>query len=263
MKQRAITLFLVLGCAAFGAAGFFTYAAGDRNAPEIKVEKRDISYTEGEAYDALLAGVTAKDDVDGEITDRVFVDRVVDMGNGKAVVYYGVLDAGNNVGTAKRTVTYTALEKEADADGEDAEGTDGAEEEAQDKKAEESADEKDTEEKTDKEKEKADKDKEDKDKEDKDKKEADAGEELKPNGASPAIALTKKKATIKKGETFDKLSVVKDAVDDKDDRSTLYQHIHADGQVDTNRAGTYKITYYVTDSDGNASEAQVFTLKVE
>ena len=88
-------------------------------------------------------------------------------------------------------------------------------------------------------------------------------EELKPDGERPAIALTQSEMTIKKGESFDPLSVVKQVVDDKDDRNTLYQRISADGKRDTNKAGTYSIRYYVKDSDGNTSEVKELTLTVE
>ena len=50
------------------------------------------------------------------------------------------------------------------------------------------------------------------------------------------MALTTDQMTIKAGEAFDPLSVVRDAVDDKDDKNTLYQHIHTDGTYDVRQA---------------------------
>ena len=88
-------------------------------------------------------------------------------------------------------------------------------------------------------------------------------EELKPDGSRPAIALAQSEVTIKRGESFDPLSVVKGVVDDKDDRNRLYQRISADGERNTNKAGTYSIRYYVKDSDGNTSDVKELTLKVE
>ena len=69
--------------------------------------------------------------------------------------------------------------------------------------------------------------------------------------------------TIKAGQAFDPLSVVQGAVDDQDDTTELYQNIHADGTYDVKTRGTYEIRYYVTDSDGNASDPHIFTLTVE
>ena len=69
--------------------------------------------------------------------------------------------------------------------------------------------------------------------------------------------------TFNVGDTFDPLSIVKGVVDDKDDTNTLYQNIHADGQYNLRARGTYEIRYYVTDSNGNASDPHLFTLTVQ
>lgn len=235
MKQRIITLLLAAGCVAFGIVGALVYMAEDHTAPKITIEKEDLSYEEGEDYDALMRGVSAKDNRDGDLSDEVFVDKIVSLENGKAMVYYGVMDQQNNVGTAQRKIDYVAAEAETSVA--------SAEEQSEEQKND--GENKDNED--------------DKNKDDKDNKK----DELKPDGERPAIALTKEKMTIKAGETFDVLSVVENAVDDKDDRSTLYQHIHVDGKYSTRTKGTYKISYYVTDSDGNASEKQKFTLTVK
>lgn len=236
MKQKIITLLLAAGCVAFGIVGSLVYMAEDHTAPKITIEKEALSYEEGEDYDALMRGVSAKDNRDGDLSDEVFVDKIVSLENGKAMVYYGVMDQQNNVGTAQRRIDYVAAEPEMFVPS--LEGQ--SEEQKNDRETSVDAQTEDN------------KDNED-DKED----------ELKPDGERPAIALTKEKMTIKAGETFDVLSVVENAVDDKDDRSTLYQHIHVDGKYSTRTKGTYKIIYYVTDSDGNASEKQKFTLTVK
>lgn len=233
MKQRVVTLLLALGCAALGVIGFFVYAGQDHEAPDITVKKESISYTEGEDYEVLMKGVSAKDNIDGDITSKVFVDKIVPTQKGKAVVYYGVMDESQNVGTARRAISYTPTESEEKFI------------ETEEEVLKEDADEQD-----------ADTAKADK------KKEKDE-EELKPDGKRPAMALTETEVTIKTGETFDPLSIVEDAVDDKDDKNTLYQHIHADGTYDTKKKGTYQIRYYVSDSDGNTSTPQMVTLTVE
>ena len=87
--------------------------------------------------------------------------------------------------------------------------------------------------------------------------------ELQPDGVRPAMALTTDQMTINVGDTFDPLSIVKGVVDDKDDTNTLYQNIHADGQYNLRARGTYEIRYYVTDSNGNASDPHLFTLTVQ
>ena len=46
-------------------------------------------------------------------------------------------------------------------------------------------------------------------------------------------------------------------------KDTLYQRISANGSYDTATPGTYTIEYFVTDSSGNTSDPQIFTLKVQ
>ncbi len=237
MKQRLLTMALLAGCIVMGAAAFLLNAGQDRKAPRITIEDEEISYAEGDEYDALLKGVSAKDNRDGDVTDEIFVEKIVPAKEGYAEVYYGVTDSNHNVATAHRTVSYT--------------------EEAS-KKEEENEPETDSEESTAKEK------TEEETKEPGNDEDSDAEEEeLKPDGSRPAIALTQSEVTIKKGESFDPLSVVKGVVDDKDDRNRLYQRISADGERNTNKAGTYSIRYYVKDSDGNTSDVKELTLKVE
>ena len=111
MNQRVVTGLLTAGCIALAGVGYMTYKNQDRTAPEIKVDRSEkIAYTEGEDYGKLLEGVTAQDDKDGDLTSEVFVEKVVPVSKKKAVVYYGVTDKANNVGTASREVTYQAAE---------------------------------------------------------------------------------------------------------------------------------------------------------
>lgn len=85
----------------------------DRTAPVIKVEKSAITYKEGEDYDKLMEGIVAKDNKDGDITDRVFVDKILKREDRKkAIVRYAVIDQAKNIGIAERKVTYEAKEKE-------------------------------------------------------------------------------------------------------------------------------------------------------
>ncbi len=41
------------------------------------------------------------------------------------------------------------------------------------------------------------------------------------------------------------------------------QHMHVEGEYDAKNAGTYNLLIYVTDTEGNSSEKQSFTLTVE
>ena len=77
------------------------------------------------------------------------------------------------------------------------------------------------------------------------------------------MALVTESVKIRAGDTFDPISLVWGVVDDKDGADILYQHIHAEGEYNTQAPGTYEIRYYVSDSDGNTSDPQIITLTVE
>ena len=260
MNQRVVTGLLTAGCIALAGAGYMTYKNQDRTAPEIKVDQSEkIAYTEGEDYGKLLEGVTAQDDKDGDLTSEVFVEKVVPVSKKKAVVYYGVTDKAKNVGTASREVTY-----------QEAEDSDAAEETAQDTASE------DTTQKTDEKSEKKTKKKSKKAKAKKTAEEKKAEETtqdaaaadqqsgiLQPNGTRPTMKLAGEAKTIVRGTSFNALNDVTDAVDDKDDRDTLFRRLHIDGNYNVNQAGTYTLQYYVQDSDGNTSDPITFTLTVQ
>lgn len=268
MNQRVVTGLLTAGCIALAGAGYMTYKNQDRTAPEIKVDQsKKIAYAEGEDYGKLLEGVTAQDDKDGDLTSEVFVEKIVPVSKKKAVVYYGVTDKANNVGTASREVTYQV-----------AEGSDAAEDTAEDTASEDMSE--DTTQKTDeksakKTKKKSKKAKTKKTAEDKKAEETtqDAAAEqqsadqqseaLQPNGTRPAMKLAEEAKTIARGTSFNALNEVTDAVDDKDDRDTLFRGLHIDGNYNVNQAGTYTLQYYVQDSDGNTSDPITFTLTVQ
>lgn len=248
MKQRLITSVLLLGCVAVGAVGVLAYKKQDRTAPVITVSDKKMSYTAGDPYDQLLEGVTATDNKDGDLTDEVFVDRVVPTSKKKAVVYYGVMDKSNNVGTARKTVTYhgdnnmgSDAEDIAPADNADAENAtqpdqsaDQEQKDADKQQADQQADQPDA-----------------------------TTDDLKANGEKPAMSLTATSETIARGSNFNATSMVKDVVDDKDDRDTLFRQLHVDGTYDITKSGTYELTYYVQDSDGNTSDPITFTLTVQ
>ena len=228
MNQRVVTGLLTAGCIALAGAGYMTYKNQDRTAPEMKVDQsKKIAYTEGEDYGKLLEGVTAQDNKDGDLTSEVFVEKVVPVSKKKAVVYYGVTDKAKNVGTARREVTYQT-----------AEDSDAAEETAQDAAAadEQSIDEQSIDQQS---------------------------AALQPNGTRPAMKLAEETKTIARGTSFNALNEVTDAVDDKDDRDTLFRGLHIDGNYNVNQAGTYTLQYYVQDSDGNTSDPITFTLTVQ
>lgn len=227
MKQRVITLGLAGGCIVFMIIAFIVNAGRDDEAPEITVEKGEVTYTEGDSYEALLDGVSAEDDSDGDLSDKVFVDKIVQTGENSAVVYYGVMDSHNNVGTAKKKIAYRT--SESDEAGVEEDQTDQADPAGENPASQDIV----------------------------------PQETLQPDGVRPVMALVADTMTIGVGGEFDLIGVVRDIVDDKDDRDTLYQRISAEGAYDVNTPGSYDIRYYVIDTDGNTSDPHVFTLVVQ
>lgn len=247
MKQRLLTVVLLAGCVILGVITCVMYAGQDRKPPVISTEKMDITYREGDNYSALLEGVTAKDNREGDLTDQIFVDKIVPLEDGKAVVYYGVMDKKKNVGTATRVITYESVDKteQSSTDGEGAENDDTrkADQDAEAKKAEQQkkADAKKAEQK----------------------KAEENQDDLTPEGENPVIALNTDHVEIPAGSEFDPLSAVKGVADTYDDADTLSQQISIEGEYDTNTPGDYELSYYVTDSDGNTSEVKTLTLTVK
>lgn len=241
MRQRLLTLYMVVGCVVLAAASLIVTVAQDKTAPVITIEdqKKEITYKEGDGFDELLADVTAKDNRDGNVTDKIFVDSITPISDGKrALVQYAVIDKSNNVGVKTRIVNYEGSEQ----GGEDTTQTE-EEETIQKEPTEENETEK--EEKTE------------------ETKNTEEQGELEPNGASPAIRLKESSQTIRSGETFDLLSVVDKVVDAQDDTSTLFRRIHVDGEYNTSVPGTYTIYYYVMDTNNNTSNIEEFKLTVQ
>ena len=48
MKQRVIWMMMAAACVILGAVSVFIYISKDHTPPEISIEKRDITYTEGD-----------------------------------------------------------------------------------------------------------------------------------------------------------------------------------------------------------------------
>lgn len=223
MNQRVVTGLLTAGCIALAGAGYMTYKNQDRTAPEIKVDQ-----SEKIAY-------TEGEDY-GKLLEGVTAQDDKDGDLTSEVFVEKVVPVSK-----KKAVVYYGVTDKAKNVGtasrevtyQEAEDSDAAEETAQDAGAadEQSADQQSA--------------------------------ALQPNGTRPAMKLAEDAKTIARGTSFNALNEVTDAVDDKDDRDTLFRGLHIDGNYNVNQAGTYTLQYYVQDSDGNTSDPITFTLTVQ
>lgn len=223
MNQRVVTGLLAAGCIALAGAGYMTYKNQDRTAPEIKVDQ-----SEKIAY-------TEGEDY-GKLLEGVTAQDDKDGDLTSEVFVEKVVPVSK-----KKAVVYYGVTDKAKNVGtasrevtyQAAEGSDAAEETAQDAAA---ADEQSTDQQS---------------------------AALQPNGTRPAMKLAEEAKTIARGTSFNALNEVTDAVDDKDDRDTLFRGLHIDGNYNVNQVGTYTLQYYVQDSDGNTSDPITFTLTVQ
>ena len=241
--KKGLVAMLFLACAALLAGNVVVYIGEDRNGPEISVPQEEITYVAGTDTSALLNGVTAQDDRDGDVTDTVTIESIIPNANqtGASVVYVAK-DSKNNVTKETRTILYSTDANQAAAQA-------AAEQVAADQAAAEQAAQGDA-----------------------------AGESAQTtdDGAaqneaaiaalsaeSPRIYLTQYSVELERGAELNELSYVQDISDDEDSRDELYQGIRISGEVDTNTPGEYTLEYHVVDSDGNNSNAAQLRVTVK
>ena len=102
-----ISVFLVVAVA---FSVFFCYdrLAVDHTAPKIISDGLPLEVSVNATDKELCAGLTAYDNVDGDITDRIIVRRVSRLsGANSAYVYYAVFDSSSNYCVFNRTIYYT------------------------------------------------------------------------------------------------------------------------------------------------------------
>lgn len=102
MNTRIAVIGFAAADAILIAVGAFLYHGEDRMSPVIRFEEGELIYSEGMEESALLEGVSAVDDRDGDITDAVIVEKVSTTANGNVIVTYAVTDSSNNVAKKSR-----------------------------------------------------------------------------------------------------------------------------------------------------------------
>lgn len=80
----------------------------DRTVPQITIADGILEVGLDVTTDDLLQGVTAYDEKDGDITDKIIVESISRFVKpGTSVVRYAVCDSNNHVASAARTIVYT------------------------------------------------------------------------------------------------------------------------------------------------------------
>ena len=243
MRKWLVALMIVLSVALGGAVVGIRFMA-DRKGPEISfVGDKKTVYSSDMTDEELLEGVTAKDDKDGDVSNSLRVEGVFAKEENQVYVSFVAKDSSNNV-----TKRQFAMESGKKDDKETQEEKTEKAEEAESEAAEEaSADEKKVEELT--------------PAEETAKREQEKIDAMDPG--APKFYLTTYYLEIPVGTSVDQLSYVSDIQDDVDATNTLYRQIQIEGNVDSNTPGTYELTYYVVDSNGNESNRAVLTIVVQ
>ena len=106
-----ITLFLTVSVA-FSAFFLYDRTMMDHEAPMIYCDGAPVRVSVHASEEELCSGLTASDNVDGDLTDRIIVRRVSQLyGSSSALIYYAVFDSSSNYCTFSRGVTYTDYRK--------------------------------------------------------------------------------------------------------------------------------------------------------
>lgn len=107
-RIRAITVLLFVVVAAFyGVSTYFSRYVEDRTAPVLLSDSQVLELSVKDGEDALLSGLTATDDRDGDITHQIFVEHssgLIDRNTIK--VTYAVFDSSDNLAKLSRYVRY-------------------------------------------------------------------------------------------------------------------------------------------------------------
>lgn len=110
--QRITVVLFILVLAVYIGTQYYYSNFVDRTSPRLTCDSETLELSIKDPESALLTGITASDDVDGDITDRVEIQGVSQLINSDtAKVSYVVFDSSNNMATCTRYVRYTDYQK--------------------------------------------------------------------------------------------------------------------------------------------------------
>ena len=111
LERVTLILFAVV-LAAFAVLTVYQKIILDTTPPQISCDSQVIDISVADPESALLQGVTARDNRDGDLTGAIMVKGVTGLiTDDTAKVTYVVFDAANNMASCQRTVHYTDYEK--------------------------------------------------------------------------------------------------------------------------------------------------------
>jgi len=112
-KEKIAGMALMVMNIALIAAGIVLYLSMDRKEPSFEFQAMDIIYEEGMDTSRLLDGIRAYDNKDGDITDKIVVEKLIENRElDSVVVIYGVSDEAGNVAKCSREFPAVFKEKQ-------------------------------------------------------------------------------------------------------------------------------------------------------
>ncbi len=289
-----LNIILIAGCVVL-------FLGRDRKAPAISFSENDLIYYNGIDNEKLLQGVTAMDAKDGDVSDRIVVEKIVQNKNeNRAVVYYAVTDLDGNAAKASRVFEAVkestgnamkdigmagfdgdmdeALSNEAEGMAPAITGNGEVQEDAGDMQEEEGEDAQaesfpsmspspsvsptpDAEEQRRKEQEEADRQAEEEQRQQEEARRK-AEEEAAAKAGNPKIILKNTTVNTTAGQLPAWIDAIGSFQDDKAGYETLFKNLKA-SKYDVNAKGDHAVTLTTTDSDGNVSDPVTVTVHVK
>ena len=109
LLRMLVAVLFAASAVLLGVSSVHQYLTTDRTYPTITCPADTLSVSVADGEDALLAGVTAYDEKDGDLTSEIMVDVAL-RGKGSAEVTYVVTDSDDHVAYAVRSLQYTDYE---------------------------------------------------------------------------------------------------------------------------------------------------------
>lgn len=260
MKVKYIGILLVILDVALLSGIGYLYYQQDHTAPHIKVEETTLVYEEGMEESQLLEGITAYDSVDGDVTARVVIEKIVtDIQKEKATITYGAVDSSGNISKDTRTIRMKVEEVEEPSEEEstieehsnESEGSTADNKPVQTDKSEQNNKQEQTAKPT------------QKNKSEQTTKPAQTSAQTAGSKQGPSIKFRDNRVKISVGGKPAWVNIIEGLYDDKDDYVTLFKTIKVSGNYDKSKPGKYQVQVTVTDSDGNESNAYPVEIVVE
>lgn len=291
MKQSKILVIAVIAVdLILAVVCMIAYFGEDRNCPEFRFQTDEYIYTYEGGESKLLENITAYDDRDGDISERIVIEKITENRESSTiVVYYAVSDSAGNVAKISRVFVADFREQESSA-GESAEALSGIPEDTaltMEKASETedvSSEQPEAAETAGGADEQADGGAGENTVETADDPEGDEteGEETGENAGQaedqpaapaseppredrsgyPVLTLRTQEVTIAAGTSPPWTEIIETLRDDKDDYATLYYNLSV-SRFNRNQAGDYPVSLYTEDSDGNRSDTVTVLVHVK